>query len=496
MGAEGRKQEANRALEEGVSALSRGDNEGGLRAFERAVTLAPNSAEARAYLATAFARLQRRGEAEAAARAALELDSDNAKAAHLLGTLLCERDLWAAGLLWVRHALQRAPDNAQMWRDLGAIQLFLGHIEDARNSLLLAVELDPLAPEALFNVVRLVDMSKTSDMTARIDAVIATVRGKRDLPPIRRAELLYAEGKVAEDRKQGAKAFAAYAEGARLKRTTLSYDIGRFEARMEAVKAAFSSQRMAELKGGGVSGRRPIFIFGMPRSGTTLVEQIIAAHPQVQAAGETSAMIDMVAGSRGPAGAEFPTWVRGMTPADCANLGNEYLRRLPPLQLGRLAVTDKRLENFEYAGLIEVLFGDAVMISCRRDPRDNGWACLSMLFSSDQLFSYDQAELGRYWKAYDQLMTHWDEVLTPGRLLKVSYEAIVAEPETSARRIVAHAGLDWDDACLAFHTSKRTVRSASAAQVREPIYTRSVGRWRPFAEHLKPMFEAMGLKDD
>jgi hypothetical protein len=177
---------------------------------------------------------------------------------------------------------------------------------------------------------------------------------------------------------------------------------------------------------------------------------------------------------------------------DCRTIGQAYLGSLPGDGPGRRRVTDKWVDNFMHLGLIHGCLPNATIIHCRRDPRDTCLSCFSTRFAEGQDYAYDLVELGRYWRAYDQLMDHWRAVLPPGRMLEVPYESVVADVEGWARRLIAHCGLVWDEACLWFYESKRQVRSASFAQVRQPIYTGSVGRWRPFAGHLRPLLEAIG----
>jgi hypothetical protein len=261
---------------------------------------------------------------------------------------------------------------------------------------------------------------------------------------------------------------------------------------MEGIAQVFDARNLESLKGYGLDSDRPIFIVGMPRSGTTLVEQIISAHPQVHGAGEIPLLANWLASSRGRDEAPYPDWARTMTSGDCANIGQIYLNALPAIAPPERRITDKWVDNFEHLGLIHVCLPNAVIIHCQRDPRDTCLSCFGIRFVAGQQYSYDLAELGRYWRAYDRLMDHWRAVLPPGRMLEVPYEAVVGDVEGWARRLIAHCGLEWDDACLRFHESRRQVRSASFAQVRRPIYAASVGRWRPFAGHLGPLLETLG----
>ena len=255
---------------------------------------------------------------------------------------------------------------------------------------------------------------------------------------------------------------------------------------------AFDRERLGRLGGEGLASDRPIFIVGMPRSGTSLVEQILGAHPAVHGAGELPNLSRLVMSSRGQGDSVYPRWAPTMNGQDCRAIGQAYLDSLPATATGHTRITDKWVDNFEHLGLIHACLPNAAIIHCQRDPRDVCLSCFAIRFSESQAYSYDLTELGRYWRAYDRLMDHWRQTLPPGRMLDVPYEAVVADVEGWARRLVAHCGLEWDDVCLRFHESRRQVRTASFAQVRRPIYADSVGRWRRFARHLGPLLEALG----
>jgi hypothetical protein len=277
-----------------------------------------------------------------------------------------------------------------------------------------------------------------------------------------------------------------------IRRASLSFDVVAAEWRLDRIARTFDAPRLAALGGFGHPSDRPIFIVGMPRSGTTLVEQILSAHPQVHGAGEIPILPNWLAASRGQGGAPYPDWGLTMTGADCANIGQIYLDALPAVPPPKTRITDKWVDNFEHLGLIHACLPNAVIIHCQRDPRDTCLSAFGIRFIEGQPYSYDLAELGRFWRAYDRLMAHWRAVLPPGRMLEAPYEAVVEDVEGWARRLIAHCGLEWDDACLRFYESGRQVYSASFAQVRRPIYTASVGRWRPFARHLGPLLDALG----
>lgn len=484
---------AQQRLAAAIEQISRGEAESARASLIEAIDLAPRSADAHFHLARAYALLGARDLAEQAMRTAVALDPDHAAAVHALGSILAERGDTAQAAPWLRRAVELAPANAKMRRDLGSALVFLGEMDAARTVLMQALELDPLSDEAVDTLVRLQSMN---DATPEVEALLARLdqlAGQLDrLPEESRGKVLFSLAKALEDRGEHDRAFDCLARANAMRRQTLSFDIAEAERRMARIAEVFDARNLRALKGFGLTSDRPIFIVGMPRSGTTLVEQIISAHPAVHGAGEIPVLETWLASSRGQGGAAYPDWARTMTDADCANIGRIYLDGLPPLAPPARRVTDKWVDNFEHLGLIHACLPNAAIIHCQRDARDTCLSCFGTRFFSGQPYSYDLAELGRYWRAYDRLMDHWRTVLPPGRMLEAPYEAVVGDVEGWARRLIAHCGLEWDDACLRFHESRREVRSASFAQVRRPIYTGSVGRWRPFARHLGPLLDALG----
>jgi hypothetical protein len=231
----------------------------------------------------------------------------------------------------------------------------------------------------------------------------------------------------------------------------------------------------------------PIFIVGMPRSGTTLIEQILASHPKVFGAGELREMANLA----GHIGAAFPEAMPGLSGEELRRIGEQYVRSVTRLAPSAERITDKMPGNFSLAGLIHLALPNARIIHACRDARDTAFSCFSLLFSGTLEFTYDLAELGRYYRAYLKLMGHWREVLPEGIMLEVQYEDVVGDLENQARRIIAHCGLEWDDACLSFYKTERSVRTASATQVRQPIYQSSIGRWRLHEEELGPLLREL-----
>jgi hypothetical protein len=284
-------------------------------------------------------------------------------------------------------------------------------------------------------------------------------------------------------------------KGNELKRRRIDYDEVRALGVLDRVRSVFDRRLLAARQGGGYPSSLPVFVVGMPRSGTTLVEQILASHPEVHGAGELPDLNRLVERLRNAAGAAFlyPEDAPALAAERLREFGETYVEGLRGRAPGATRVTDKMPGNFLLLGLIHLALPGASIIHVTRDPRDTCLSCYSKLFTAEQNFAYDLGELGRYYSKYSQLMAHWQDVLPEGRILSIRYEDVIADLEGEARRIISHCGLAWDERCLAFHKTERPVKTASATQVRRPIYRSAVGRWQLYEEHLGPLLAALGV---
>jgi hypothetical protein len=305
--------------------------------------------------------------------------------------------------------------------------------------------------------------------------------------------LHFALGRAFEQQRQFHLAFGHYAAGNARRRRSVPFSIAKFEDKTRRVRAAFDAAFFANRPGAGEPDAAPIFVVGLPRSGSTLVEQILASHSQVEGTFELPNVLTIVRefDHADPAHDAYPESVLAAPPPLFAVLGRRYLAETAPLRHGRPHFIDKMPNNFSHVGLIQAMLPRATIIDIRRHPLDACFSTFKQYFAEGQSFSYDLEDLGRYYRCYLSLMDHWDEVL-PGRVLHVSYEELVREPEANIRRLLAHCGLAFEPACLAFHLTRRAVRTASAEQVRQPLYTSGVGYWRNFAAELEPLRRALG----
>jgi Sulfotransferase family len=317
-----------------------------------------------------------------------------------------------------------------------------------------------------------------------------------DLPRLTRGECIFvhfALGKALAEMGEPEQAFAHLIEGNALRRQEIEYNERLVLGAFDRIRSSFAGYLAPARPVLGAPTVKPIFIIGMPRSGSTLIEQVLASLPLVHGGGERTDFLAAMrtVGLDSAPGANYPDSVPGTSPLDIRALGMDYLRRVSAAAGEASFVTDKSTVNFSAVGLIYMAVPGARFIHSLRDPIDTCLSCFSKLFTADVPFAFDLAEIGRYYAAYERVMAHWRGVLPLGAMLEVRYEDLVADLEGQARRMLDYCGLPWDPAVLDFHRSARPVRTASLRQVRLPIYRSSVGRWRPDETVLRPLTEAL-----
>jgi tetratricopeptide (TPR) repeat protein len=407
------------------------------------LALAPNFGLLLESLGCALRGLQRFSEAFAAFDRAFELGHDRAAILVLkAGGQLEIGDLEAAGAT-LERSLEIAPDLASAWSALTELRSF--------------VPGDPAI--------------------AQMEAFLATSPNLRVPEP--RMTMHFALGKAYRKAGDGKNAFRHFATGNALKRSTFTYDVAVDERFARDTIAFFTPEMMQRLSGAGDRSRAPIFVVGMPRSGTSLVEQILASHPDVHGAGELLLFERAIA----EAGAD-----------DMTALGQRYIALVDAIAPRDKRVVDKLPSNFRHVALIHLALPRARIIHCMRDPVDTCFSCYTTLFTGRQDFSFDLAEAGRYYRTYDALVKHWPNVLPPGIMLDLKYEDIVADLEGNARRMLAFCDLPWDDAVLRYYETSRPIRTASFRQARQPIYSSSVRAADAYREELQPLIDALAGK--
>jgi hypothetical protein len=314
------------------------------------------------------------------------------------------------------------------------------------------------------------------------------------LPLETRIRYWFTLGKAYEDIERYDESFLAYEQGNRLKHALLAGSEAEDDAMLEHIMTVFSRDFFAARPKANQSGKAPIFIVGMPRSGTTLLEQILSTLPGVFGAGELKDMKEVVASAMpGADHTQYPHVVRTFSSEQFPRLGEQYTERVWRHAPEATHIIDKMPSNFFYLGMIHLMLPEAKIIHAMRDPMDSCFSCYSRLFNRENMrFAYDLGTLGRYYARYIRLMRHWHEVLPPGTILDLRYEDMVADMEGQARRALDYLGLPWDEACLEFHHNRRRVKTASLAQVRQPIYKTSVARWKHYQNHLRPLLDIVG----
>lgn len=454
--------------------------------FERALALKPDFASAHYNWGTVLGECGRHEDAVEHYHMALQLDPNHAAASNNLGRSLNALGKPQEALAAFDRALVIDPGFAIAHAGIGSALLYLGRKDDARTACEKAVALAPglaAAHRALSEVKR---YTKDDPGIAQLEKLAARETAMGD---IERSELHFAMGKAYADCEDYTRAFEHYLKGNAAKRRLVAYDEAAHCAEMRTAAQMFTPELLGAKLGNGVSSEMPIFIVGMPRSGTTLVEQILASHPLVYGAGEQAEFGKAVAGGYQPA----PFDVSAVRAEELSRMGEIYVSRMTskiPAHASRF--TDKMPANFRFLGLIHLTLPNARIIHVHRDPLDTCTSCFTKLFTGSLDYTYDLAELGRYYRAYEGLMDHWRAVLPESAMLDVRYEDLVENFEAGAQRIVDHCGLDWDARCLEFHRTERPVITASTAQVREPLFKTSIGRWRVYQPWLGPLLDGLG----
>ncbi len=430
--------------------------------------------------------LNRPEEAEAAIRRGLALRPDLPIAHYNLGNILHTRNRLEAALEAYERALTLKGDAAKTGTNMGLVLIDLGRLPEAEARLRQAIEIQPDSPVALYNLAGFIKGG--SDLQRWIDSTEALLR-VAERPVSQRILLHFALGKLLDTAGLYDRAFRHYQHGNRMKKRTCRFDRQAHERLVDRIIALFSRSFIADRAKMGHADQRPVFIVGMPRSGTSLVEQIIASHPRVFGADELSTIGELAVSIPGRLGldAVFPESVGALDEKTIAELSAAYLDHLTGLAGDSFErISDKMPDNFLRLGLIAILFPRARIIHCRRDFMDTGLSIFFQNFTrpGTNPHAYDLVDIRSYYRDYERLMAHWRRAL-PLKMLEIDYETIVDDKAGMARQLIDFLELPWDDRCLDFHETKRTVRTASNLQVRQSIYRSSVQRWKRYEKHLK-----------
>jgi tetratricopeptide (TPR) repeat protein len=513
------------ALRPAADAVFHGDFARAEQVLRERLALRPNDTTALRMLAEAAGAQGRAAEAEDLLRLCLQADPAYDGARFTLADVLFKRSKGAEAMEQVEPLLNRAPGDpayrnlaaaalalqgnytraidlyegllaqfptqAAIWLNYGHALRTTGRTKEAVKAYRECIAIAPGLGEAYWSLANLKTVSfspsERSTMVAQLE--------RPDLSAADRLHLHYALGKALEDQGDHAPAFHHYTEGARLRRAERPYAAADLTERVARACALFTPEFFAR-RPGGAQDEDPIFIVGLPRSGSTLVEQILASHSQVEGTHElpeigfiAAELSNALAGSPG---ASYPDGLRDLDAGRRRFLGAHYLKRAGVYRnLGRRFFVDKMPNNFEHIGLIQLILPRSKIIDIRRHPLGSGFSAFKQHFAEGQTFSYDLSDIGRYYRDYVDLMRHYNAVL-PGRVHRVIYEDLVENTEAEVRRLLAFCGLDFESGCLTFHQNDRAVRTVSSEQVRRPIFRDGLDQWRHYEPWLEPLKATLG----
>jgi Flp pilus assembly protein TadD len=501
----------------GLVAQQTGHSKEAAALVERSIALAPRDARAHNHLGQIRVALQDKAAAAECFRRALDIDPNHVDSLNNLANVLKVRDLYQAIGLY-RRALEINPRMALANFNLANALKENGEFDEALTLFERTLEIDPGHIRARHGLAVLLEQNGKFDAAVEnylevrrrdpqhvgsLANLIAIRSYEPDAAAVRDAEQLVDVQKVGEDERAKLhhglgkhydrigdypRAFTHFARSkAIMRQQAPAFDVANVAKSFDRLIHSFTREAFASGRPRGSDSQRPVFIVGMPRSGTTLTEQILASHPLVFGAGELSEIPRIVKSLR----PEYPESVASMDGAALGELAQQYLAVLAQRGGGDAPrVTDKMPVNFTHLGMIATLFPNARIVHCRRDPLDVGLSCFIELFELDHGYTMDLEAFGRYFLQHERLMAHWRAAL-PMPIHELRYERLVDDPEGQSRALLAHCGLEWDAACLEFQKTERTVQTPSRWQVRQPVYRSSVGRWRRYEAQLAPLIRVL-----
>jgi len=463
--------------------------------FKRAIKILPNIPSFYTNLGHALKNHEKYDEAIECYQSAINLTQGNqaecAKGFLNIAKTYAKNNKDAEAVDFYNRSLEINPENPETLTRLGNSHKALGKFEEAIMHYQRAQSIRPDYVEAIHE---LASCKKFSDSDAEYIAIAEKLATKDDLPEDKKAFLFFALGKTHNDLKLYDKAFDYYQKGNTIRNNMFPFDSEAFAAKTNKIMDLFTTEFFAKKNGVGIPTEVPVFIVGMPRSGTTLVEQIISKHSQVFGAGELN-KIGETAQVIAKKGKDFPENILNLKKNAIEKMAREYEQHLQQIKGPNIVqrITDKMPANFQYLGLIALLFPNAHIIHCSRTPMDTCLSNFFQCFSEGNTQSYDLKAIGEYYGEYDKLMKHWRQVL-PLPIHEVVYEELIDDQEKNIRKLIEFIGLEWEEGCLRYQTNKKVVNTASVWQARQPIYKTSKERWRKYECFLDPLKKGLESK--
>jgi predicted Zn-dependent protease len=452
--------------------------------LRRALQLAPSFDAARANLAIVLHRQNRSAEARAELETLLARDPENPSHRNQYAAVLARLGETDKAIEVYGELLKSVTGQPKIWMSYGHTLKTAGRRAEAEDAYRQSLRLQPALGETWWSLANLKTFRFSDDDIAAMQRALA----REGLSDEDRLHLDFALGKAFEDRRDYEASFAHYAAANACRSKALNYDANLITANKERLKSVLIPEFFAARAGQGCPAPDPIFIVGLPRSGSTLIEQILASHSQVEGTMELPDILAMIDRLRGGRNVHFyPDVIAGLSATELKQLGEEYLERTRiHRKLGRPLFIDKMPNNFLQIGFIHLILPNAKIIDARRHPMACGFSCFKQHFARGQAFSYSLTDIGRYYADYVDLMAHFDTVL-PDRIVRVQYETMIAGFETTVRNLLASCGLPFEEECLHYYQNDRIVRTASSEQVRMPIFSEAVDHWRAYEKWLEPL---------
>jgi tetratricopeptide (TPR) repeat protein len=473
----------------GLALLGLNQYDEALHYFSNVLQLNPDYAEAYYGMAKLHLHKHHFIEAENAIHKAITLNPQHPEFYQLLTGIYCEQSKHTKALTYLDRALSTNSTLTNLYMAKGSVLMEIGETYKAEEQFSKIAE-DPAVDTRVLAHYSLVQLRKIQPNDASLKELLSIYHNTQNVSSSKLPYLYFALGKCYDDMGEWAKAFSFFTQGCHLKRKCITYDIAEQALLTKKIITHFSKETIDYLQTFANHSDVPIFIVGMPRSGTTLVEQILASHPNVYGAGELPFLNDLIQSSVGNHKTKwhYPENILQLLPHV---ITENYLCYLRKISSDALRITDKMPSNFIAIGLIYALFPNAKIIHVKRNAIDTCLSCYTKLFSQGHLYSYDLTELGQYYNYYQRIMNHWRGILPTHAWLDIEYENVIQNLEAEAKRLIAYCDLYWDSDCLEFNKSKRKVRTASFMQVRQPLYTSSVNRWHPFKNELASLIKVI-----